>query len=186
MRKVGSSVVSPLSGRYVTNQHMEFDVFEYLSTEVFVTPESKATAVSIIVSSCIAILVVFINKWVADCREVKQKKITKLEEIAFFLSELKLLGTKYIDGNDNDVSISSASELAQIELALNKIESLLILHFPKETFFDKNSTLETLRNTRIDFVKNRTMYQMSKSHKTYSTMIDAYWIKLHVIMKSYS
>ncbi|WP_217540636.1 hypothetical protein [Vibrio metschnikovii] len=134
----------------------------------------------------IAILVVFINKWVADCREVKQKKITKLEEIAFFLSELKLLGTKYIDGNDNDVSISSASELAQIELALNKIESLLILHFPKETFFDKNSTLETLRNTRIDFVKNRTMYQMSKSHKTYSTMIDAYWIKLHVIMKSYS
>ncbi len=171
--------------RYVTIHHVELNVFEYLLKEVFITPQSKATAVSIMVSSCIAIIVIFINKWVVDSREAKKQKITKLEEIALFLSELKLLGTKYIDANDEELAISSASEMAQIELILNKIESLLTLHFPKETFFDKSNTLEILRNARIEFVQNRTMYQMSKSHEVYKSMIDDYWSKLHAVMKNH-
>tara|TARA_R110001583_G_scaffold189841_1_gene353626 strand:+ start:818 stop:1303 length:486 start_codon:yes stop_codon:yes gene_type:complete len=161
-------------------------VFEYLLKEVFITPESKATAISIIVSSCVAILVLLTNNWAVDSREVKKIKITKLEEIAFFLSELKLLGIKYIDGIDEELTISSASEMAHIELTLNRIESLLTLHFPKETFFDKCHTLETLRNARIDFVQNRTVYQISKSHKAYKSMIDVYWSNLHIVMKNYA
>ncbi|EGR0671422.1 hypothetical protein E4T17_21180 [Vibrio vulnificus] len=185
MQRLGHCVLRPLTGRYVTVTNVEFDMFEYLLKEVFITPESKATAVSIIVSSCIAIIVVFINKWVTDSRETKRKKIEKLEEIALFLSELKMLGTKYIDSGGDDLSISSASEMAQIELALNKIESLLVLHFPQETFFDKNNALETLKNARIEFVQNRTMYQLIKSHESYKSVIDAYWTKLHMVMKSY-
>lgn len=161
-----------------------FNVFEYLLKEVFITPESKATAVSIMVSSCIAILVIFINKWVVDSREAKKQKIMKLEEVALFLSELKLLGTKYIDGHNEEFTISSASEMAQIELTLNKIESLLTLHFSEDTFFDKSNTLEILRNARIDFVQNRTIYQMGKSHEAYKLMIDDYWSKLHEIMRN--
>ncbi len=185
MRKAGLGGIHPLTQRYVTVTNVEFDMFEYLLKEVFITPESKATAVSIIVSSCIAIIVVFINKWVTDSRETKQKKIEKLEEIALFLSELKMLGTRYIDSGGDDLSISSASEMAQIELALNKIESLLVLHFPQETFFDKNNALETLKNARIEFVQNRTMYQLIKSHESYKSVIDAYWAKLHMVMKNY-
>ncbi|MCM2209719.1 hypothetical protein MYF61_29330, partial [Klebsiella quasipneumoniae] len=58
------------------------------------------------------------------------------------------------------------------------------LHFSEDTFFDKSNTLEILRNARIDFVQNRTIYQMGKSHEAYKLMIDDYWSKLHEIMRN--
>jgi hypothetical protein len=149
---------------------------EWLLMNVFPTPREKAILISMIVSTILALVVVFINKWANDSREKKKHLILKLEEISKLTSEYSLLGMHYVQDGTNlsdeeKLVFNSIQSFQKVMSALSEIDALLCLNFSNQSFFNLKDHIEALKKHREEFISQKSIFALNTVSENHFLMV---------------
>ena len=116
--------------------------------EIFSTNSDKARLISILISSVVALCILLLTQWFTHKRERSKLLVEKIEEISKLVSkydrDARSFYFSYNEGDDNDTVTNKPHHDAYE--ALDDIEMLLHLYFPKNVFCNKENTFERMLN----------------------------------------
>ncbi|MEZ9237444.1 hypothetical protein [Shewanella sp. 10N.286.52.A9] len=120
--------------------------------KTFETAAQQATLFSILVSTCLAIFLLLLNQWFNSRKDIKNLKVTKLEELASATYAYErlcfdILSRLYNNSPSDQITLDKMAD--SVELS-DKIEMLVTLYFPSITF-DPKSTQTTLLKVHHQF-----------------------------------
>tara|TARA_R110002033_G_scaffold170935_3_gene214839 strand:- start:8520 stop:9029 length:510 start_codon:yes stop_codon:yes gene_type:complete len=120
--------------------------------KTFETAAQQATLFSILVSTILAIFLLLLNQWFNSRKDIKNLKVTKLEELASTIYTYErlcfdILSRLYNNSPSDQITLNKMAD--SVELS-DKIEMLVRLYFPSITY-DPKSTQSTLLKVHHQF-----------------------------------